>query len=90
VALEAVVSVEALVPESPTWVTASEAAVTTPSSRLTGRVSREHDRQCGDRHKCHLSRTSQRVHGEYLTFSSLRAFSATGRASPSPTRAAAR
>ena len=76
VALEVVVSVEALVSESPTWVTAPEAAVAAPSSRLTGRVSREHDRQCGDRHKCHLSRTSQRPHGEYLTFSSLRAFNA--------------
>jgi hypothetical protein len=52
VALEAVASVEALVAESPTWVTASEATVTAPSSRLTGRVSRKHDRQRGDRHKC--------------------------------------
>jgi hypothetical protein len=76
VALEAVVSVEALVSESPTWVTAPEAAVAAPSPRLTGRVSREHDRQCDDRHKCHLSRTSQRLHGEYLTFSSLHAFKA--------------
>jgi len=63
VPVEAVVAVEPTVPESPTWVIAP-GAVTAASSCLAGRVNRKHDRQCGDRHKHHLFRTSQLVHGD--------------------------
>jgi hypothetical protein len=61
VPVETMVPAEAMVPEGPARVPAS-GSVTGHSSRLAGRVNRKHDRQCGERHKCELFRTSQLVH----------------------------
>jgi hypothetical protein len=61
ISVEITVPVEALMHVGPAWVTAPE-AVTGHSSRLAGRVNRKHDRQCGERDKCQLFRTSQVVH----------------------------
>jgi len=70
VAFEAVVALETVVPfeaTMPARVT-TPAAVTAPGSRLAGHVDRKHDRECGERDECQLSRTRNPFHG-FLTVS---------------------
>src|SRR6266581_6733740 len=43
--------------------TASE-AITARGSRLAGPVSRKHDRQCSERHRCQPVQTFQPIHGD--------------------------
>jgi len=63
VSVEAMVSIGAMVYLRHAWMTAPE-AVTGHSSRLTGRVEHEHDRQCGERHNCQLCISCDLVHDD--------------------------
>ena len=57
-----VVPVETMAHDGSTGVPARE-TVTSHASRLAGRLDRQHNRQRGERHECHLFRTRERVHG---------------------------